>query len=207
VIFVYVIIVGCGKVGSRFAKVLSFEGHDVVVIDSDINQLKSLGDDFDGLTLVGIPIDKEVLKSSGIENADAFIALTPEDNINIMACQIAKEFYHVPSVLARIYDPSREHIFHHFGLETICPTKLTVEAMKALVLDDKKVKAITLGNESITFREIEVDEKFEGKELMDAVVDEDEMVFGLIRDKHFLYNKAKLFLRKNDRVVVSKKID
>jgi trk system potassium uptake protein len=206
-IVVYVIIVGCGKVGSRFANVLADEGHDVVVIDNDSNKFKNLGEDFKGLTVVGIPIDKEVLKSAGIENADAFAAVTPDDNINIMACQMAKELFKVPRVLARIYNPEREHIFHHFGLETLCPTKITVESVKALIMDEQMPKTISLGNDSVNFREIEVEDKWEGKELNDIIVEDDEMIFGIVRDKHFIFNKLGLTINRNDKIVLSKKID
>lgn len=203
----YVIVVGCGKVGAGFASALSEEGHDVVVIENDSAKLKNLGEAFKGLTVVGIPIDKDILMSAGINNADAFVSVTPDDNINIMACQIAKEFYHVPRVLARIYNPSREHIFHHFGLDTFCPTKITIEAMTALIIDAKRNETVTLGNESIVFREIEVEDKFERKPIKDIEIDDDEMVFGVIRQKHFIYNKNGLLLCKGDKVVVSKKID
>lgn len=203
----YVIVVGCGKVGAGFSKALSEEGHDVVVIENDSARLKNLGEDFKGLTVVGIPIDKDILKSAGIDYADAFVSVTPDDNINIMACQIAKEFYKVPRVLARIYNPSREHIFHHFGLDTFCPTKITVEAMTALVIDAKRNETVTLGNESIVFREIEVEDKFEGKPIKDIEIEEDEMIFGIIRDKHFIYYKKAIELCKADKVVVSKRID
>ncbi len=203
----YVIVVGCGKVGAGFASALSEEGHDVVVIENDSAKLKNLGEAFKGLTVVGIPIDKDILMSAGINNADAFVSVTPDDNINIMACQIAKEFYDVPRVLARIYNPSREHIFHHFGLDTFCPTKITIEAMTALIIDAKRNETVTLGNESIVFREIEVEDKFERKPIKDIEIDDDEMVFGVIRQKHFIYNKNGLLLCKGDKVVVSKKID
>lgn len=203
----YVVIVGCGKVGARFAKELTEEGHDVVIVDNDVLKFKNLGDHFEGLTVVGFPIDKDILKVAGIENADAFVAVTPKDNINIMASQIAKEIYQVPVVLARIYDPQQEHIFQHFGLETLCPTDLTVEKMKNMLLHNNQTKSLDVGKDSLNFRTIVVDEKFVGKHLSSLLVEEDEMIMGIIREEHFYFNHKNIIIERDDAVVFVKKID
>lgn len=130
----YIIVVGCGKVGSTLAKSLADEGHDVVVIDSDQKNFERLGPDFNGMKIQGVVIDEDVLKQAGIEKADALAAVTPDDSTNIMTAQIAEEIYNVPKVIARIYDPLREDIFHSLGLETICPTTLAVEYIKSILL-------------------------------------------------------------------------
>lgn len=65
----FVIVVGCGKVGSRFAQVLSEEGHDVVIIDNDPDSFKLLDPDFGGLTITGVPIDQDVLKKGWNSNS------------------------------------------------------------------------------------------------------------------------------------------
>ncbi|HYP42355.1 MAG TPA: NAD-binding protein, partial [Chloroflexia bacterium] len=100
------------------------EGHQVSVIDAVPVSLSRLPEDFGGQSIVGTGIDVDVLKSAGIENADAFAAVTNFDNTNIMACEVAKEIFGVKKVLARIYDPGRESLYHKLGLETICPTTL-----------------------------------------------------------------------------------
>jgi trk system potassium uptake protein TrkA len=100
------------------------EGHQVSVIDADPVSLSRLPEDFGGQSIVGTGIDVDVLKSAGIESADAFAAVTNFDNTNIMACEVAKEIFGVKKVLARIYDPGRESLYHELGLETICPTTL-----------------------------------------------------------------------------------
>ena len=104
-----IIVIGCGKVGSKLAQVLSEEGHGVVVVDNENKAFKSLDSSFNGITVTGVPIDQDVLRQAGIETADAIAAVTPDDNVNIMVCQIAKEIFKVPCVLARIYNPAREN--------------------------------------------------------------------------------------------------
>jgi Trk K+ transport system NAD-binding subunit len=86
--------------------------------------------------VLGTGIDVDVLKSAGIETADAFAAVTNYDNTNIMACEVAKEIFHVKKVLARIYDPGREGMYHDLGLETVCPTTLISTTVHAILTGD-----------------------------------------------------------------------
>ena len=125
-----VLVVGCGKVGSRLANTLCDEGIDVSVIARTAAEAdKMLEPDFKGSLLCGVPIDQDNLKKAGIESCDVVCAVTDDDNTNIMVSQLAKEVYGVKKVVSRILDPERGDIFAHFGLETVCPTKLTVEAI------------------------------------------------------------------------------
>jgi trk system potassium uptake protein TrkA len=118
----YVLIMGCGRVGARLANLLVSAGHEVTVIDTNPSAFDRLGSDFGGTTLVGSGIDMDVLERAGIERADAFAAVTQGDNRNIMASQIAKELYKVPKVVTRIYDPIRQDTFKTLGLDAISPT-------------------------------------------------------------------------------------
>lgn len=140
----HIIVIGCGKVGATFAAVLAEDGHDVVIVDNDSNAFKNLDPDFNGITLTGVPIDQDVLKQCGIRNADALAAVTPDDNVNIMVCQMAKEIFKVPKVVARIYNPAREYVFHQFGLQTLCPTNITVDVIKSMLIDQPAVTRLSL---------------------------------------------------------------
>jgi len=119
----YVIIAGCGRVGSGMAKQLSGEGHDVVVIDEDPGSFRLLGDHFTGQTLVGAAIDWDVLIDAGIEGADAFAAATDGDNTNIVCALIAARAFEVPCSVARVYDPLRARAFAKLGVRTVSPTE------------------------------------------------------------------------------------
>lgn len=119
-----VIIMGCGRVGAYLATRLDREGHQVTVIDVTAAAFTRLAESFGGQTVVGTGIDEHVLRLAGIEQADAFIAVTQGDNRNIMAAQVAREIFGVADVIARIYDPVREAVYRQLGLGTICPTKL-----------------------------------------------------------------------------------
>jgi len=118
----YVIIMGCGRVGARLAQMLVEDGHEVQVLDVNASAFDRLGRDFAGSTMVGNGIDHDVLVKAGIERADAFAAVTQGDNRNIMASQIAKHVFKVPRVVTRIYDPIRQDTFQTLGLDAISPT-------------------------------------------------------------------------------------
>jgi trk system potassium uptake protein TrkA len=135
-----IIILGCGRVGSRLATLMELDGHDVSIIDADPRAFDRLPETFSGQTVLGTGIDVDVLKSAGIENADAFAAVTNFDNTNIMACEVAKEIFGVNQVLARIYDPGRESFYHELGLETVCPTTLVSTAAYNLLSPDQAIQ-------------------------------------------------------------------
>ncbi len=118
----FYIIMGCGRVGARVATFLSRAGHEVTVLDLNPNAFNRLDPDFQGTTLVGNGIDSDVLRRAGIERADAFAAVTQGDNRNVMASQVAREIFHVPRVVTRIYDPLRQETFELLGIEAISPT-------------------------------------------------------------------------------------
>lgn len=120
----FVLIMGCGRVGARLAQLLATEGHEVTVLDVSSASFQRLGDDFPGTTLMGNGIDIDVLRRAGIERADAFAAVTQGDNRNIMASQIARHVFRVPKVVTRIYDPIRSDTFQELGLTAISPTVL-----------------------------------------------------------------------------------
>lgn len=118
----YIVIVGCGRLGSELATKLSEEGHDVAVVDRNPDNFGQLGDEFNGATIAGVGFDMAVLKSAGVEHADGFAAVTESDNTNIMAAQVAKTIFNVPMVIARVFDPEKGETYRALGLETVCPT-------------------------------------------------------------------------------------
>ncbi len=138
-----VLIVGCGRVGSRLASELSEQGHRVTVIDRDQSKLNLAAArgaldpaTFKGEAVVGDGTDAEVLRRSGIDEADAFIAVTEGDNRNIMAAQVAQHVFKVPHVVCRIYDPVREEVYRKMGLNTYCPTVIGTDVVMKMLADN-----------------------------------------------------------------------
>jgi len=125
---VRIVILGCGRVGSTLAAMLTREGHHVSVIDRDQSAfdkaVQRLGPDFAPETVRGVGIDEGTLRQAGIEEADVFVSVSSGDNTNIVAAQIARHKFHVPKVLARVYDPIRAQAYREAGIETVCTTTI-----------------------------------------------------------------------------------
>ncbi|HSR32026.1 MAG TPA: TrkA family potassium uptake protein [Anaerolineae bacterium] len=124
----YVIIVGCGRLGAMLANQLSGRGGSVVVVDCDEAAFKHLSAEFSGFQVTGNAAELAVLRQAKIEKADCLFATTQYDNVNLMVAQVAKTIFGVPKVIARIFDPQRESVYGQFGIETICPTRLSAQA-------------------------------------------------------------------------------
>jgi trk system potassium uptake protein TrkA len=129
---VKVIIAGCGRTGSTLARMLS-ESHEVAIIDRTPDAFRRLGKSFKGKKLVGQGTDADILKRTGIEGADVFVAVTDGDNRNIMAAQLAREVFGVERVLARIYDPSRAATYAELGIQTFCTTAISAGFLRDVV--------------------------------------------------------------------------
>lgn len=133
-----VVIMGCGRVGALLASDLDEAGHEVTILDLRASQFQRfLPADFHGRKVVGDGRDQDVLRQANVPGADAFVACTQGDNRNVMAAQMAKQLFHVPRVVCRIYDPIREELYRSLGLRTISPTKVGASLlMKALTSED-----------------------------------------------------------------------
>lgn len=158
-----VLVIGCGKVGARLASVLDKVGHDVCIVDRAPENFERIDKDFSGYTVAGIPIDQTILRRAGIESADAVVAVTQDDNVNIMVSQLAKEIFHVGNVLTRIYDPTRENVYSHFDLTTICPTNMTVDAVCDLLERSLDIKEVSFGISTVGYSTVAAEKKYVGK--------------------------------------------
>jgi trk system potassium uptake protein len=196
----YIIIAGCRKVGSNLALELSQENHDVVVIDSDPGHFTALGSGFNGVTIAGLPIDEDVLRSAGVEQADALAAVTDDDNMNIMVSQVARELFHVPHVITRVYDPQRETIMGKMGLTTICPTTLAVAKIKSQLLNESPVETLNIHGTGVSFRVIKPQRRFLGKNMGEI---KNESILGIIRNDMFSLLTSKTVIEPSDMLVVA----
>ena len=129
----YTLIVGCGRLGAGLADTLSGEGEDVLILDREKSAFRKLSSSFGGLTLEGEGTDLDVLKEAGIDRADTVIAVTDNDNVNILIAQLAREVFSVGRVIARLYDPERECVYRELGIDTICPAVLSANEIDKLL--------------------------------------------------------------------------
>ena len=127
------VILGCGKLGSRLAQRFSEAGHQIVIMDRDREPLKQLGPNFKGETLAGSAFIEANIQRIFEEKVDIFIAVTDKDNVNIMFTQWIKSKFNVSRAIARVYDPILAGIYRELDLETVCPTNMALEAIQSML--------------------------------------------------------------------------
>ncbi|HUU13871.1 MAG TPA: NAD-binding protein [Terriglobia bacterium] len=117
-----IIVIGYGRLGSQFVKKIDVQAHDVVVMDKE----RSIFDRSDLpksiKVFLGNAIDIDLLREAGADNADVILALTRDENTNLMIAQIARVVFNARKVIAVVYDPQREASFHEAGIETLAIT-------------------------------------------------------------------------------------
>lgn len=129
----YIIIIGCSRVGVIMARTLESEGHNVVVVERDRRNLEKLGRSFSGITVVGNGFAPEVLREAGIEQADFLFAVTDNDNANIVSVQVARKMCGLEKSYARVYDPDRAATYRQMGVDSVCSTTLVADRLMSRV--------------------------------------------------------------------------
>ena len=123
----YIVVIGCGRLGSLLASQLSAQGNSVVVIDRNEKAFENLSGEFSGFQIVGDAAELSTLRKAKADKANCLLAVTREDNVNLMMGQIGKIVFEIPTVLARVFDPAREAIYREFDISTISPTQLSAD--------------------------------------------------------------------------------
>ena len=136
----FVLIVGCGRVGSAIAQSMMEEGHEVSVLDEDAEAIALLDrghehswEERGGQFTEGTALEIDALLAAGIDRADAFVASTDGDNTNLVIAQVAKRRFEVERVVVRVLDPARARWYAEQGLQTVCPTQTAIELLEAAV--------------------------------------------------------------------------
>ena|SRR5947209_10128278 len=137
----FILIVGCGRVGSAVAQRALAAGHEVSVMDSDPLSHERLDkdqttswEDSGGRFTVGTALEQAGLTEAGIDRADVFLAATSGDNTNLVIAQIAQRRFNVPRVVVRVADPGRAAWYGKQGLLTICPTQIAIDQAERVAL-------------------------------------------------------------------------
>lgn len=133
----FVLIVGCGRLGSNLANELSKAGHNIVIVDRNKEAFNLLSAEFSGFQVTGDGSDQEILVEAKISEADLVAAVTDDDNANLLIAQCARELYKVADVLARVSDPVKGAVFEEMGLRVLSPTKISAAAFSQEILRGK----------------------------------------------------------------------
>jgi len=198
-----IIVMGCGRVGLQVSQMLASEGHEVTVIDHDADAIARLSPDFRGKVVRGIGFDRSVLLEANVETAEAFVAASSSDNANIIAARIARNIYHVPRVVARLYDPLRAEIYQRLGLTTISTTTWGAERICEVVTHTDLDVAYTFGRGEVSMVVIEAPLQLAGRTVQALSVPGEIVVVSITRAGRALIPLLGSEFKEGDRIYLA----
>jgi len=197
-----VIVMGCGRVGSELSLQLVAGGHEVTVIDKRREAFERYPPGEGARTVVGLGFDRDVLEEAGVKDADAFVAVSSGDNSNILSARVALEYYHVPKVVARIYDPRRAEIYQKLNIPTVATTTWGVKQIQLMLLHDRKEIRESLGGGELLRLRVPVPSHLVGKPATSLNVDGRILVSGLSRGGGGTIPTSETTLQEGDYLIV-----
>jgi trk system potassium uptake protein TrkA len=153
----YIIVVGGGKIGFYLTGALLSEGHEVLVLEKDPARCGAICEELGSVVVRGDGCEARTLGDVGTERADMLIAVTDEDEDNLVACQVAKHMFKVPRTIARINNPKNEALFKKLGIDvTVSSTSLILEHIEEEVPTHPLVHLITLKGGALEMVEVRI---------------------------------------------------
>jgi len=163
------IIVGCGRVGAELCYRLFKSGHQVVVVDSKKEAFNRLHPDFRGRTLEGEGLAESVLERAGIREADGLATVTNSDTLNAVVAHVAREFYNVPTIVARNYDPNLRAVIEAFGFQTVGSTYWGAQRVEELLMNPTHKAVYSPGNGEVEIYEVNIPEAWNDRTLKELL--------------------------------------
>lgn len=202
------IVVGCGRVGAGLAFGLYEKGHKVTVIDQRAESFANLPADFRGRTMEADVLEHDVLRRAGIVQADGLAAVTNSDAVNAVVGHVACEVYHVPSVVARTYDPRWRSLQEAFGLQVVSSASWGAQRIEQLLLQSGLHAVLSAGSGEVEVYELVVEEAWQGRPLGELLpAEEDCRAVALTRAGRATLPGAETRLEAGDIVYVSATLD
>jgi len=192
------VIMGCGRVGAELTVQLSKIGHSVAVIDKRASAFDRLPPGFEAKKIVGIGFDREVLEEAGIREADAFVAVSNGDNSNIVSARVASEYFRVPRVIARIYDPRRAEIYERLDIPTVATVRWAAKQIQFLLFHGKEEMRDTVAGGSLLMLQVEVPPHLVGQKTDSVSVEGEIEVIGVARGGGGFIPKPKSTFQEGD---------
>jgi trk system potassium uptake protein TrkA len=198
-----VLIAGSGRVGREVAQALSALGDDVSLLDESEEAFESLGRSFDGTLHVGVTYDVDALRAAGIEEADVFLALTPSDNANLMAVQLAERVFGVPRTIARLDDPAREAAYRALAVDFVPTARLTAQVLVERVHEPEFAYHLAFATGEVQVIEMVLGVGAVDHSVSDLEIEGELRVAALQREGTVLIPRAEDLLQPGDLVVAA----
>jgi trk system potassium uptake protein TrkA len=199
----YALIAGGGKVGSNILRTLLVQGHEATLVEQRRDRFEQLEEEFEHQVQHGDATEIHVLERAGIARPpDIALALTGDDEDNIVICQIARERYGVPKVIARVNDPRNQA---HFDLLDVSPTVSATASVMALieheVPEHELVHLLQLRKENLEIVEVQLDRRFPGARVEDLHLPEGARLISVMRNGQAEIAVGSTELRPGDQVL------
>lgn len=206
----YIIVAGGGKVGYYLAKSLMNQGHEILVIERDKRKCEIISVELGSICQRGDATDSLLMEEAGMGRADLVIAVTGDDEDNLMICQMAKKKFNVNRTIARINNPKNEHIFKVLGIDqTVSVTDLILAQIEREIPAQSLVHLLTLREAGATFVEAKVPENSPaiGKPLQQLRIPDDCVIPLVIRNGKGIVPHGETVLKAGDEVVAVTTLD
>jgi len=198
----YIIVGGGGDIGYYLTKNLLKRGHEVLLLEKSPARYQTLKEELGQAVVRGDACEARTMEEVGVSRADLVIAVTGDDEDNIVICQMAKRHYKVDRTIARLNNPKHEEVFRKLGIDTVSPTQAILSMIEAELPSTHYVPLMTLkyaGLEIIEMR-IPADSPIVGKMLRDINLPRSCNLALIIRDKQFIIPNAETAVNVDDEV-------
>lgn len=200
----YILIVGGGKVGYYLTKTLVNEGFEILLIEKNPKKVAVYGERFGSVVVEGDGAELATLEAAGAARADVVVAVTGDDEDNLVVCQTAKRLFNVPRTIARVNNPKNEEIFRKLGIDvTVSATNLILNIIEQEIPERGLVHLITLRHAQIAFVEATVEQgaPVAGKTLADVNFPANVVISAVVRSGSLVIPRGDTVLQPNDEVI------
>lgn len=208
-----ILIAGGGEIGKYLASSLHTEGNNISLIEIKEEACKELAQELDVLIICGDATDVAALKDAGAASGDVFVAVTDDDNTNLVACQLAKNEFNVNHTIARVNDESKEELFEKMEIDSVITmTNAAATSFKNAIRTGPLKTIFSYGDEDVELNEVLVDEesKVLGKKLIDVDLPRNSVVVSILREDDVIFPRGETVFEEGDRVqllMYSKNVD
>lgn len=207
----YIIIVGGGKVGYYLAKTLAPQKHRLLLIEEDCVMCQKIAGELDdlGVALIhGDGTDINFLKDAEIQNADILIAVTGYDQNNLVACQLAKEYFSVPRTIARVNNPKNINVFKELGVDSVVSSTAYIADIIEQEVDWASINRILshkVGDVRIKDMPVADGSHAAGKRIADLALPKGTILVSIIRDSNAIIPNGNTQILAGDSVIAMSK--
>lgn len=202
----YIIVVGGGRVGYYLTKALLSEGHEVLVLERSATICEALNEELGSICIRGDGCETTTLSEVGTGRSDMLIAVTGDDEDNLVACQVAKHLFHVPRTIARIRNPKNEDIFKKLGIDvTINNTNIILENIEEEVPTHSLTHLRDIRDKGLELVQVRIPENAStvGKMIKQLELPKDSVLSLIIRkSRRPIVPSSNTFLQAEDQVIV-----